>query len=451
MPLVPSGTLDRGGRRDPFGRPVHSSHRCKRPRSVKMLGAGVRPGSAGVASRGWLAILAGVRVRVIELRILGAVLVGLWIVTFGLILWGYRPGGPVDVLVGLAAGGPILVAAAAVAWPPVARGGRAFALIAWLALLSILMLVPSIAGLVSQIEGGGPQTLMPSPEAAYPWVVALLATGVYAGLGVARRRIGDRAPRRRRLLLGFALGVAATLITGTAFTAAAMYNEVSLVGKPANFSQFGPTGSTLAPPLCDSPLTIGTTATVTLRMDVSVDGSPTGTLAVSGQRSGMNVRWEGYVTSAVAFGRIGFVRLDQRAWRLPPGGNWTSVGPGGVQGSDLDRELLLDALTPARRAVVEDAGVAYVEGARARHCRVAIDGGTFSRAVPEVSLLVGNVNLSRWRGEVDFWVFADGALGQADGFANGPALELSPDGLTAEVRFTMTAIDRGLPVIIHTP
>ena len=47
-------------------------------------------------------MLAHVRVRVIELRILGAVLAALWLTTFALILLGYRPGGPVDVLVGLA-------------------------------------------------------------------------------------------------------------------------------------------------------------------------------------------------------------------------------------------------------------------------------------------------------------------------------------------------------------
>ncbi len=391
------------------------------------------------------------RVRIIELRILGAVLASLWLVAFGLILWGYRPGGPADLLVGVAAGGPIVVAAAAVAWPPVARNPRAFRLIAWLALVPILLLVPSIAGLVSQIEGGGPQTLVPSAEAAYPWAVALLATGVFAGLGVARRRLGDRSPRRRRLLAGVGLGVAATLVTGTAFSVAAVYNEVSLIGKPATTSRFGPTDPALGPPPCDGSLTAGATADVTLQMDVSVDGRPTGALTVSGQRSGMDIRWEGYVTSNVAFGRIGFARIDQQAWRLLPGRGWVALAPGAVQGSDMDRELLLEALTPPQRAVVEDAGLAYIEGARARHCRVALDGGILSRAVPEASLLVGHADLSRWRGELDFWVFADGQLGQAIGFANGPGPELAPNALTAEVRFTLIAIDRGLPVTIQTP
>ena len=107
---------------------------------------------------------------------------------------------------GLAAIGPILVAILAVAWPPVARGDRAFAAIAWLALGAILLLIPSITGLVTQLEGRGPQTLLPSFEAAYPWLLALLATGLFAGLGLARGRLGETALRRRRLVVGAGLG-----------------------------------------------------------------------------------------------------------------------------------------------------------------------------------------------------------------------------------------------------
>ena len=125
------------------------------------------------------------RVRTIELRILGVALTALWAAAFLLVLLGYRPGGPVDLAVGLAAIGPIVVAFGAVVWPPVARGDRAFAAIAWLALGAILLLVPSLTGLITQLEGRGPQTLLPSFEAAYPWLLALLATGLFAGLGIA--------------------------------------------------------------------------------------------------------------------------------------------------------------------------------------------------------------------------------------------------------------------------
>lgn len=382
---------------------------------------------------------------------MGAVLAGLWLVTFGLILLGYRPGGPVDVLVGFAAAGPIVVAVAAVVWPPVARSPRAFALMAWLALAPILLLIPSIAGLVTQLQGRGPQTLLPSAEAAYPWVLALFATAVFAGIGVARRRLGDRAPRRRRLMTGVALGVVATLATGTLFSAAAVYNELSLGDKAAISSRFGPTDPSLEPPACDGPISAGTTADVWLFADTSVDGKPTGQLAVSGERDGVDVRWDGYVTSQVAFGRTGFARVGSRAWSLAPNYGWLAVTGAKSRGNDVDLDLLAGALSPSQRAVVEDAGTAFVEGARARHCRVALDGTALRRAVPEVALLVGDADLSRWRGELDFWIFADGQLGQADGFANGPALGLAEDSLIAEVRFRLIAIDRGTPVVIRTP
>lgn len=396
-------------------------------------------------------MLGHVRVRIIELRILGAALAGLWLVTFALILVGYRPGGPVDILVGITAAGPIAVALAAVRWPPVARSPRAFALIAWLALLAILLLVPSIAGLVSQLQGRGPQTLLPSAEAAYPWALALFATGVFAGLGMARRRLGDSSPRRRRLMTGIALGLVATLSAGSAFSAAAVVNELSLGDRPAISSRFGPTDPSREPSPCDGPLTDSTTALLTLHMDSSVDGSMTGQATLSGVRSGEDVRWDGYVAGDRTFGRNGFVRVGTHAWRLTPTTNWTPLPTDQSEGYDLDRQLVLTALSPARRTVVEDAGLSYIEGARARHCRVALDGATLRTAVPEVGLLVGDIDLTRWRGELDFWIFADGGLGQADGFANGPALGLATDAITAEIRFRLIAIDRGAPVSIQPP
>ena len=47
------------------------------------------------------------RVRTFELRLLAAVLTTLWTIAAGLVLLGYRPGGPIDLLVGLVAASPI--------------------------------------------------------------------------------------------------------------------------------------------------------------------------------------------------------------------------------------------------------------------------------------------------------------------------------------------------------
>ena len=67
------------------------------------------------------------RVRTLELRLIAAAITACWALTAVIVLVGYRPGGPVDVIVGLAAAGLVLIAFAAVVWPPAARGLTAFA------------------------------------------------------------------------------------------------------------------------------------------------------------------------------------------------------------------------------------------------------------------------------------------------------------------------------------
>src|SRR5262245_38485377 len=189
------------------------------------------PGSlreAGRTLHPCAARLAAVRVRTIQLRILAGALTALWALAFVLVLVGYRPGGPVDILVGFTAALPVLVALVAMRWPPLARGERAFAGIVWLGLGAVLLLIPSLAGLGIQLETRGPQTLLPSPEAAYPWILALVGTAIFAGLGIARRQLGETAVRRRRLARGTILGAAAAVIAAGAFGGAALANELAL-------------------------------------------------------------------------------------------------------------------------------------------------------------------------------------------------------------------------------
>jgi hypothetical protein len=387
----------------------------------------------------------------IELRILGVALAGLWLAAFVLVLIGYRPGGPADAFVALALAGPIAVALAGVLWPPVARGDRAFAAITWLGLGAVLMLLPSLVGVATQIAGGGPQTLLPSAEAAYPWVLALLATGLFAGLGIARRRLGETALRRRRLVLGTAIGIVLVLVTGTAFTLAAVANELALGDQPAISSRFGPTDATTDLPECGDPLSAGATARVELRMDASVDDRRTGQVAIGGVRDGADVRWTGFAATRATLGQHGVVHIGDRAWIRQPHIAWTSVPPWAAAGEDLDRQLVEVALTPENRTAAEDRGVAFIEGARARHCRITIDGETLRLALPEVDLLIGGTDVSRWRGDLDYWVFVNGELGQADGQVSGPATGLAEDALIATLRFRMTAVDRGRPVSIRPP
>jgi hypothetical protein len=392
-----------------------------------------------------------VRVRAIELRILAMVLVVLWFVVFGLVLIGYRPGGPIDLAVGLAAIGPILIALVAVRWPPVARGDRAFAATAWLGFAAVLLLIPSIAGIVTQLVGRGPQTLLPSFEAAYPWVIALLATAMFAGLGVARRRLGGGALRRRRLLAGTLIALAMVLAAGSVFSAVALVNELALGDRPANASRFGPTDPALEPPPCNGTLTAGTTARLDLRLDGSIDDRRSGQVVIGGIRDGGDVRWNGFAATRLLVGQVGAARIGENAWERQPGSGWATAPLAALVDRDLDVPLVEEALTPANRSVAEDHGLSYIEGARARHCRITLDGDSLRRALPEVDLLIGETDISRWRVDLDYWVFADGQLGQADGRATGPAGTLQQDALLATIRFRLTAIDRGLPVTVFPP
>jgi hypothetical protein len=393
------------------------------------------------------------RVRRFELRLLAAVLTVGWAVAAGLVLVGYRPGGPIDVLVGLAALPAVAIAAAALVWPPVARGDRAFALIAWIGIAAALVLAPSVGGLIEQLQARGPQTLLPSLETAYPWLLALLGTALFTGLGIARQLLGETALRRRRLLAGAALATGLTAATALVFTGAAIANDLALRDRPASSSRFGPTDPSLEPPECDGPLAAGVTADLGLTLEGEVDGASIGGARLAGPRDGTDFRWTADLATSIRLGRAGQARLDERAWIIGLAGGWVPVDPELVADGAVDLQVLSTALTAGNRVTAESRGIAFVEGARARQCRIAVDGPTFEAAFPEVRWLVGAADISRWRGELDYWVFADGQLGQVVGSANGEGADLSPKGILGTVSVAMTATDRGAahPIVPPLP
>lgn len=391
------------------------------------------------------------RVRTFGLRLIAASLAAAWTVVAALVLLVYRPGGPLDVAVGVAAGLPILVALAGLAFPPVARGDRAFAALVWLGFGALLVLLPSIGGLVVQLQSRGPQTLLPSLEAAYPWALALLGTSLFSGLGVARRRLGAAALRGDRLARGALLGAATTVLVGFAFTSVAVANELALRDRPAPSSRFGPTDPELDPPLCEVPPRLGVEARVDIRLNGAVDTRPLGDVDQRGVRSGDDFRWLAYVATNRELGQYGAARIGPTGWRLDPATGWRIVPAVTVDAEDLDAQVLAIALEAGSRQAAEDHGLAYVEGARARHCRVAIDGPAFRAAFPEVARLVGDADLARWRGELDYWVFADGELGRVSGSVNGDAAGIDEEGLQGTLRATMIATERDRDHVVVRP
>jgi hypothetical protein len=403
-------------------------------------------GSGGVPGR-----LADVRVRTFELRLIAAALVACWSVAAVIVLIGYRPGGPVDLAVGLAAAGPVSIAVAGLIWPPAAHGSRAFAAMIWLGIGTLLLLIPSIIDVADQLGSGGAQTLLPSVEAAYPWGLALLGTSLFAGFGIARRILGESAMRQRRLVRGVIVASVLAVAAGSLFTAVAMANELALRDQPTPSSRFGPTGGDAEPPTCDGPLAVGYTARVELHLAGDLDGQSIGTVDLAGDRVGGDYRWLAYAATAQELGLHGSARIGTDAWIREPFGGWRRATPLEVADGRVDAQAFEAALADGPRAAAELHGVDVIEGARARHCRIAIDGPTFRSAFPTVKWLVGSADLSRWRGELDYWVFLDGQLGRVTGSINGDAAQIREGALQGTVRVSLIATGRGVDLRIVPP
>ncbi|MEA2549233.1 MAG: hypothetical protein QOE42_1831 [Chloroflexota bacterium] len=393
------------------------------------------------------------RVRTFELRLIALALAACWSAAALLVLIAYRPGGPIDIAVGVAALVPAGIALLGVRWPPVARGNRAFAAMIWLAAASLLVLVPSVADVTGQLGGQGAQTLLPSVEAAYPWVLGLIGTCLFSGFGLARRRLGESAMRRQRLVRGILLAgiltVGATLIFGSV----AMGNELALRDRVAASSRFGPTGLGDDLPLCDGHMGIGPSARIGVEIDGTLDGRSMGSIALGGDRNKADVRWLAYVATSRELGIHGAAIIGADTWIRDPFTAWRRATPSETGDADLDLTAFRVALSPEARAAAGTQGVGVIEGARARECRVLIDGPTFRAAFPQVQWLVGDADLAHWRGELDYWVFLDGQIGRLAGSVNGDATDIQTGALQATIRVDLTATDRGaaLPIVAPAP
>jgi hypothetical protein len=306
---------------------------------------------------------------------------------------------------------------------------------------------------LNQLQALGSQTLMPSLEAAYPWLLALAGTSLFAGFGLARRLDAGTALRPRRLRVGILAAVVLTVVAGTAFAGAAIANELALRDRttpPAN-SRFGPTDAEAELPACDDALAAGASSRLITHLRGQIDGRPIGSVDLSGVRLGTNFRWLAYVATDRELGQYGAASFGGRAWTRTPGAGWDRADAQSVREQTLDLQAVRTALARRSRSTAEDRGIEVIEGARARRCRVAVEGSTFRGAFPQVSWLVGDADLSHWRGQLDYWVFVDGELGQVAGSVNGEAGEIEPEAIQATIEVFLTATERGREVVIYPP
>lgn len=406
--------------------------------------------------------------RAIWLRVFAGILAGLWTGLGLAVLITYRPGGPLDVAVGLSAFLPVAVITVAVVWPPVAHTWRGAAAVVWLGIAAALLVIPLIELLGRQLVLGVGRTLLPSPEVAYGAVVATLATALYATLGLVsvRGARSDEAAtdidRRPGVFAAAAAAVAITAGIGVVFGSLAWVNEVALREVPVSPSRFGPTDPALPIPRCADPLAIGAGAALTLEVEAREDDEPIGTALLTGERSGTDERWTGSADGPLGPVVTGYARTGDRAWILRDG-RWEDapIDPFGLAGlADLtvDGPVAVTVRRPDRPPVAEDLGVEIVGGVKARRCRTAIDGPTAHRAMVALRWIAGGdpvavrAPLVAWRGTLEWWVFADGQLGQAFLRLNGyPGDAWGRRGIQGELRARLTAVDRAEPHVIRPP
>ena len=392
------------------------------------------------------------RVRTLELRLLAGLLCALW-ASFGIVVAaGYHPGGPFDALVSLSALLPAAVAAAAIRWPPVMNDGRMATAVGWLGVVSALVIVPSAAGVVVNIAVGGRQILLPSAELAYAGFVALLTTCLFVGLGLGKavRERPRSTATGERLALGAGLGLVLTLFAAVPFGAAALANDHALrsSGTSSSPSRFGPTDLSVVPPACSRGPRRSAAAHLTASATASLDREPVGTATLEGDRRGEDTTWHLQATTEWSMTRVDFERTAAGARIRRNGGAWESVGPvAAPDGAVLDEALDGDALSAS-----EDFGFELVGGARARHCRIALDGPSALDSFPMLRVLAGGDVLesrrvlAEWRGTLDYWVFADGQVGVANATISGLPGGIWPrSGLRAVLEVRLEVTDRDFP------
>jgi hypothetical protein len=405
------------------------------------------------------------------MRLLAATLVALWAAIAIAIATAYRPGGPLDIVVALACFVPVVIADAGFVWPAVGLSQRHRSAMLWAWIAAVLFAIPILYGVASSLVAAGPQSLVPSFEEAYAAALALAPMAFFSIVGLVHRRRAARPLEQRATWAAAGLALLLTLVVGLAFVLVAVVNDQSLRQAEPSSSRFGPTDPDLEPPFCDEPIALGPNAQVGIEASSSIDEVARGQARLNGQRGGQDERWGGSWDGPDGSGQLGYVRVGQRAWQniasddaQAPGSTWSETTPdpfalAGYRGLTMDGppHAIVDA--PRGAIVAEDLGLDIIEGARARHCRTFIDGNTaLDTFLPLRWLLYGDSDraddpIGRWRGELDWWVFADGELGMATVEVSGSRAETSWDaeGVQVTLRARLEATQRDRPVDLSAP
>lgn len=399
------------------------------------------------------------------MRLLSIALAGLWAAVGLAVLIAYQPGGPFDVIVRAAVFGPLPIAIVAVVWPPRCGSWRATAAVAWLGLLAGLLLMPLLGGVLETLRGPGRQALFPSAEVAYAGLLALGMTSLYAAIGVvgAHARSYASAARptlsRSSFVQALSLAVAATGLASLTLGLPSLANELALRDRPLVASRFGPTDTTLPLPRCEQPPLLGGSAVLEGDGAAFIDGKTVGSIELRGARQGTTLEdWVATRGGVLGAGGARYHRVGQIADLVDGRGSATlapaDLGLADPRGLSVDGPIAATVSGESALRLAEDRGIELIEEARSRHCRITIDGPLALSASVLVRLLVdGSLQprprLEAWRGALDWWVFADGELGQAVLTIGGyPGDAWGGGGLQGSIMVHATATGRtGSPIM----
>lgn len=403
--------------------------------------------------------------RFTGMRLISICLAGLWAAVGVAVVFAYQPGGPFDLMVRATIFAPLCIAVLGIIWPPSAGSWRARAAIVWLALLSGLLLMPLLAIVLDTLRGPASEALVPSGEVVYTGLLALGMTCLYAAIGVVRAHETRLVPTRASFIQALSLAIALTVLASVILGIPSVANELALRDRPHVSSRFGPTDPTLALPHCEEVPLVGGNATLTGSGTATIDNKDMEDVQLRGNHQGALL--ENWVASrsgqfgsgSARYHRVGSVAdiVDTLGTRSIAA---TDLGPDDPRGLSVDAPIATLIASGLTR-VAEDRGIELVEEARARHCRSTLDGPSALAASVLVRLLVdGSVQpvstLEPWRGTLDWWVFADGELGQAVITIGGyPGDAWATGGIQASIVARMTATNRSgsaiIPVVSGTP
>jgi hypothetical protein len=421
------------------------------------------------------------------MRLLALGLTALWAATALAVAAAYRPGGPLDIVVIAISFAPVVVALLGVRWPVRPRAPRDRVALTWLWIGAVLLGIPVLYGVATSLTSASSQSLVPSVEAAYAGGWALMAMALSSVLGFVHGRLRVPAFDRQASLIASGLAVVVTAVIGALFGLIVLINEVSLIPDASPASRFGPVGADLVPPDCDVPVRLGPNATVTVAARSSLDDEARGEAMLSGARRAQDESWSGSWSGPDGSGQASYLRLGTQAWVrgtdfTGPGASpdnatveagatvaadstaWLPVEPDpfGLNGREqltLDGPAHAIVDVPRGRIVAEDLGLEVVESATARHCRTFMDGPTALDTFLPLRWLLhdsqepAHAQVGRWRGEMDWWVFADGELGRARVEVSGSRADTTWDatGVRAVLEAQLDAVDRDRRPDISAP